>query len=114
QLHLAGVDCPSEEAQIRHAIEAVGSAERTIAGNDTFAVLRAGTERGWGVAVVCGTGINCVGVASDGRQARFPALGTITGDWGGGTDVGNAALFAAVRGQDGRGPRTTPEQAVPA
>ena len=52
--------------------------------NDTFAVLRAGTERGWGVAVVCGAGINCVGVSPDGRHARFPALGTITGDWGGG------------------------------
>ncbi|TMM30179.1 MAG: ATPase [Actinobacteria bacterium] len=114
QLNMAGVDFPSEEEQLRHAIEARGWAERTLVGNDTFAVLRAGTERGWGVAVVCGTGINCVGVASDGRQARFPALGTITGDWGGGTDVGNAALFAAVRGQDGRGPRTTLEQAVPA
>jgi len=114
QLNMAGVDFPSEEEQLRQAIEARGWAERTLVGNDTFAVLRAGTERGWGVAVVCGTGINCVGVASDGRQARFPALGTITGDWGGGTDVGNAALFAAVRGQDGRGPRTTLEQAVPA
>ena len=38
-----------------------------LVGNDTFAVLRAGTERGWGVAVVCGAGINCVGVAPDGR-----------------------------------------------
>jgi N-acetylglucosamine kinase-like BadF-type ATPase len=114
QLNMAGVDFPSEEEKLRQAIEARGWAERTFVGNDTFAVLRAGTERGWGVAVVCGTGINCVGVASDGRQARFPALGTITGDWGGGSDVGKAALFAAVRGQDGRGPHTTLEQAVPA
>jgi len=114
QLNMAGVDFPSEEEELRQAIEARGWAEQTFVGNDTFAVLRAGTERGWGVAVVCGTGINCVGVAADGRQARFPALGTITGDWGGGSDVGKAALFAAVRGQDGRGPHTTLEQAVPA
>ena len=114
QLNMAGVDFPSEEDELRRAIEARGWAERTLVGNDTFAVLRAGTERGWGVAVVCGTGINCVGVAADGRQARFPALGTITGDWGGGTDVGDAAVFAAVRGQDGRGPETTLERAVPA
>src|SRR5207302_642341 len=86
----------------------------TVVGNDTFAVLRAGTERGWGVAVVCGTGINCVGVSSDGQHARFPALGQITGDWGGGTDVGYAALYAAARSEDGRGPKTTLEQAVPA
>jgi len=31
------------------------------------------------LAVVCGAGINCIGIAPDGRQARFPALGEITG-----------------------------------
>ena len=82
--------------------------------NDTLALLRSGTDRGWGVAVVAGGGINCVGVAPDGRQARFPALGAITGDWGGGYDVGLAALTAAARSADGRGPRTILELAVPA
>ena len=114
QLNMAGVDFPSEEQELREAIEARGWAKRTVVDNDTFAVLRAGTERGWGVAVVCGSGINCVGVAADGRHARFPALGQITGDWGGGLDVGHAALFAAVRAQDGRGPSTTLEHEVPA
>ena len=111
---MSGVDFPSEERELREAIEARRWAERIVVDNDTFAVLRAGTERGWGVAVVCGTGINCVGVSADGRHARFPALGTITGDWGGGSDVGHAALSAAARSQDGRGPRTSLEQAVPA
>jgi len=114
QLNMAGVDFPSEEQELRQAIEMRGWAGRTEVGNDTFAVLRAGTERGWGVAVVCGSGINCVGVSSDGRHARFPALGQITGDWGGGTDVGYAALYAAARSEDGRGPKTTLERAVPA
>ena len=114
QLLMAGVDFPSEEEELRAAVASRGWAERTHVGNDTFAVLRAGTERGWGVAVVCGAGINCVGVAPDGRHARFPALGPITGDWGGGSDVGYAALYAAARSQDGRGPKTTLERAVPA
>jgi N-acetylglucosamine kinase-like BadF-type ATPase len=114
QLNMAGVDFPSEEEELRREIEARGWAERTRVGNDTFAVLRAGTERGWGVAVVCGTGINCVGVSADGRHARFPALGQITGDWGGGSDVGYAALYAAARSEDGRGPKTSLEHAVPA
>src|SRR5207248_211653 len=78
-----------------------------------FAVLRAGTERGWGVAIVCGSGINCLGVGPDGRQIRFPALGEITGDWGGGYDVGLAGVSAAARSEDGRGLRTSLEQAVP-
>ncbi|HEY7018560.1 MAG TPA: BadF/BadG/BcrA/BcrD ATPase family protein [Gaiellaceae bacterium] len=114
QLNMSGVDFPSEEVELREAIEARRWAERTVVDNDTFAVLRAGTERGWGVAVVCGSGINCVGVAADGRHARFPALGQITGDWGGGSDVGYAALSAAARSQDGRGPQTSLERAVPA
>ena len=111
---LAGVDYPSEEEEITAALAARGWAARTIVGNDTFAVLRAGTAHGWGVAVVCGAGINCVGVARDGRQVRFPALGSITGDWGGGYDVGLAAVSAAARSEDGRGPRTSLEHAVPA
>ncbi|HUK95195.1 MAG TPA: BadF/BadG/BcrA/BcrD ATPase family protein [Gaiellaceae bacterium] len=114
QLLVAGVDFPSEENEFREAVERRGWARRTLVGNDTFAVLRAGTERGWGIAVVCGAGINCVGVAPDGRHARFPALGAITGDWGGGYDLGIAAVSAAARSEDGRGPRTALEQAVPA
>ena len=111
---LAGVDFPNEEREVEVALTARGWAAKTIVGNDTFAVLRAGTARGWGVAVVCGSGINCVGVAPDGRHARFPALGAITGDWGGGYDVGMAALSAAARSEDGRGPKTSLEQRVPA
>ena len=114
ELLMAGVDFPVEEEALREAVLARGWATRVTVRNDTFAVLRAGTDRGWGVAVVCGAGINCVGVAPDGRHARFPALGPITGDWGGGQDVGLAAVFAAARSEDGRGPRTSLEHAVPA
>ncbi len=97
QLLLAGVDTASEAEEMRAAAASRRLASRVSVGNDTFAVLRAGTERGWGVGVVCGAGINCVGVAPDGRQARFPALGWSTGDWGGGHDVGIAAVSAAAR-----------------
>jgi N-acetylglucosamine kinase-like BadF-type ATPase len=114
ELCLAGVDFPSEEDEAARAIRERGWATQTAVRNDTFAVLRAGTERGWGIAVVCGAGINCVGVAPDGRHARFPSLGPITGDWGGGYDVGLAAVSAAARSEDGRGPRTSLERAVPA
>jgi N-acetylglucosamine kinase-like BadF-type ATPase len=113
-LLMAGVDFPAEEDALRAAVEDRGWAREVHVDNDTFAVLRAGTERGWGVAVTCGAGINCVGVSPDGRHARFPALGAITGDWGGGYDLGLAAVSAAARSEDGRGPRTSLERAVPA
>jgi N-acetylglucosamine kinase-like BadF-type ATPase len=111
---LAGADSAADYDALTAAAEARGWSARTIVLNDTFAILRAGTARGWGVAVTCGSGINCVGLAPDGREARFPSLGTISGDWGGGYDLGMAAVFAAARSEDGRGPRTSLEQAVPA
>jgi len=114
QLLLAGMDLPEELAALGAAMERLSWSERLVLGNDTEALLRAGTDRGWGVAVVCGTGINCLGVATDRREARFLSFGPVSGDWGGGRDVGLAALAAAVRAADGRGPRTRLEGAVPA
>ena len=112
-LMLAGIDFPAEEQELLERALPLGWAARLSVHNDTFAVLRAGTARGWGVAVTCGSGINCVGVGPDGQTVRFPSLGPITGDWGGGKDVGVAALGAAARSADGRGPLTTLETAVP-
>jgi len=112
-LLLAAVDFPDEEAAYREAAERRGWAAETVVGNDTFAVLRAGTEHGFGVAVTCGAGINCVGVAPDGRTMRFPSLGMLSGDWGGGGDVGAEALYVAARSEDGRGPKTILERRVP-
>ena len=111
---MSGVDLPREQDELQAAADARAWATHVTVANDTFAVLRAGTERGWGVALVCGAGMNCVGVGPDGEHVRYAALGPITGDWGGGYDVGLAGLGAAARGADGRGPRTTLEQDVPA
>ncbi len=119
---VANADLPEEQEQLAAALRAQGWSETTVVVNDTFAVLRAGlagcpTPPGgprWGVGVVCGAGINCVGVAPDGRTTGFLALGSITGDWGGGLGLGQAALWWAMRAEDGRGPRTGLAAAVAA
>jgi N-acetylglucosamine kinase-like BadF-type ATPase len=111
---LAGADRPSDLRMVSRALEAAGLTDQTIVRNDAFAVLRAGARRGWGVAVICGSGVNCAAVAPDGRTARLAALGDISGDWGGGQSIGTDALGAAVRARDGRGPRTALERLVPA
>jgi N-acetylglucosamine kinase-like BadF-type ATPase len=114
QILLAGADLPEERTALQARIAQLNWSERLRVDNDTLALLRAGTDRGWGIAVVCGAGINCLGLAPDGREVRFPSLGEISGDWGGGADVGLAALVAAARSADGRGPQTVLEAAVPA
>ncbi|HLW95840.1 MAG TPA: BadF/BadG/BcrA/BcrD ATPase family protein [Solirubrobacteraceae bacterium] len=114
QILVAGADLPEERSALRAEIEKLDWSGRLVIDNDTPALLRAGTDRGWGICVVCGAGINCLGVGPDRREARFLALGEISGDWGGGVGVGLAALTAAARSADGRGPRTLLEGAVPA
>ena len=49
----------------------LGLAAEPLLRNDTFAVMRAGASRGWGVAVVCGAGFNCTGVGPDGRESEL-------------------------------------------
>ena len=72
QVLLSGVDLPEELSALRAAIEQLQWSERLVVENDTRALLRAGTDRGWGVAVVCGAGINCLGLAPDGARGQVP------------------------------------------
>jgi len=104
--YLANVDVVADEREARAALGRLHIVERLAVYNDAFAVLRAGSVRGWGVAVTAGAGVNAVGVHPSGEVARFLSLGDITGDWGGGHGVGVAGLGAAVRAEDGRGPDT--------
>jgi N-acetylglucosamine kinase-like BadF-type ATPase len=120
-LHLsacvANADLPEEEHQLAEAVRAEGWSDTVEVANDTFAVLRAGLDDlgpHWGVGVTCGAGINCVGVAPDGRTSRFLSFGSLSGDWGGGHTLGTEAVFLAIRAEDGRGPQTALREAVTA
>jgi N-acetylglucosamine kinase-like BadF-type ATPase len=112
---LAGVDLAVDEARLT---EAIGSRGWTATGtvlNDSLAVLRAGVRSGWGVGVVCGTGLNCVGLGVDGSVVRFPSLGELSGDLAaGGSWLGVRALGLALRSGDGRGEPTMLAELVPA
>jgi N-acetylglucosamine kinase-like BadF-type ATPase len=110
----AGADLPSDIRLLTRALQRARFGPVELVANDCHAGLRAGTDRTWGVCVISGSGMNCLGVARDGRQARFDALGEISGDWGGGGGVGMAGLAAAVRARDGRGPATLLARTVPA
>ncbi|WP_232664669.1 N-acetylglucosamine kinase [Pseudonocardia sp. TRM90224] len=126
EVFLAGADLPIEVESLTTALGALGWARELVVDNDTFALMRAGLDAdaddpaddgdgvAGAVAVVCGAGINCVGRTSDGRSARFPSLGHISGDWGGGDHIASLALWHAARGEDGRAAPTGLAQAVAA
>ena len=61
--YVAGADLPVEEEALAEAFAKRGWTETVEVGNDSFAVLRSGTAQPWGVAVVCGAGMNCVASA---------------------------------------------------
>ena len=136
---MANVDLPEEERQLDQMLRAHGWSHSVDVANDTLAVLRAGLDGRlpaglpggpaaalaggagldgppprWGVAITCGAGINGVGVAPDGRSTRYLALGTLTGDWGGGQGLAKNVMWWAARAEDGRGPQTLLREAVTA
>lgn len=114
-VYLAGLDLHDElvaaQAALAHWAEDGGAP--SVLDNDLFALLRAGTLSPDAAAVVCGTGINALAVRADGATVRYPAIGDVSGDWGGGAYLGNRALWYAARAEDGRGSTTALEDAVP-
>ena len=103
---LAGADYPSDVRLLQRGIEQLGIAREVVVVNDTMAALRAGSRRPWGIALICGQGVNGVGVAPDGRVVRFDGVGDISGDWGGEPRSG----WRRRQRQSGRGrPRPTNE-----
>jgi N-acetylglucosamine kinase-like BadF-type ATPase len=111
-VYLAGADFPREVEMLLDRVSLAGWAVEVSLDNDTFALMRAGTSAANRIAVVCGAGINCVGVSAAGDVLRFPSVGPISGDWGGGATLGIEALFLAVRAEDGRGRPTALREAV--
>jgi N-acetylglucosamine kinase-like BadF-type ATPase len=110
---LANADLPLEQRLLEEAVTARGWGGTSAVVNDTYALLRAGLDEPHGVAVICGTGINCTGHRRDGREVRFAAVGHISGDWGGGGFLWSEAMWWAARAEDGRGPHTALREALP-
>ncbi len=109
---LAGADLPPDFAILRPALDALGLCRETVVYNDLLAIFRAGSRRPYGMAVVCGAGLNAGGIGKDGREFRLPALGPLTGDFAGGELLGESAMAAAFRAWDGRGRHTALTEAV--
>lgn len=106
-LYLSGLDFAEEIIAFKAAIaDLPWSATGLTVDNDLHALLRSGTEEDDAVAVICGTGMNAIGVHHDGVTVRFAALGALSGDWGGGSELGDAVIWHAARAEDGRGPTT--------
>lgn len=114
-VYLSGLDLPIEIDEFREAFSAAAPDLTTalVVKNDLFAVLRAGTQATDAVAVICGSGTNCIGMRHDGAEVTYASLGMISGDWGGGFSLGEWGLWFAARSEDGRGEPTQLQREIP-
>jgi N-acetylglucosamine kinase-like BadF-type ATPase len=111
--YLTAIDTPDEQIAVHGALAALPWCARSVVvDNDVFALLRAGTDSADAAVVICGTGINGVGVRADGATARVLALGDISGDWGGSSGLAEQVLWYAARAEDGRGEQTALRDAL--
>jgi N-acetylglucosamine kinase-like BadF-type ATPase len=102
-LGLAGVDGPEDQALVATWLQERNLAPRLRVVNDTELTLAAGTPDGWGVALISGTGSNCLARSPEGKTLRVGGWGPRLGDEGSGYQIGMRALQAAAQAADGRG-----------
>ncbi len=102
---VAGSDRPqTREPILRWAQQRVAHQVRVV--HDAAPVLAAGSPDGWGVALISGTGSFGYGEDRGGRSVRVGGWGYLLGDEGSGYAIALAALRAAAKAADGRGPAT--------
>lgn len=104
---VAGYDWADERSATLAAIATLGLAAPVGAVNDAIIGLLAGSEAGWGVAVVAGTGCNCRGWdRARQREGQVTGGGQMMGEAAGATEVVAQAIRAVAYDWSGRGPHT--------
>jgi N-acetylglucosamine kinase-like BadF-type ATPase len=105
---LAGYDWPSQKQSHLDAIAPLGLNAPIQIVNDAALGIAAGSEEGWGVSVVSGTGCNCRGLSRDHRREGRVVGGASrwSGEAAGGHDILLRAMRAVAFEWTRRGPAT--------
>lgn len=98
---LAGADREADYRILRPMVGALGLPRHTIE-CDTMIGLRAGTDRPYGISVICGTGSNCAGRNQRGEHLQVGGFSYMYGDFGGGASLNVEAFRSVIRAWDGR------------
>lgn len=105
---LAGVKAVVDVARLTSAAESAGLAPagRITVANDLHNALAGGLAGRPGIALIAGTGTNCLGRDESGATFMCGGWGWLLGDEGGALGLALAGLRAAARSADGRAPAT--------
>jgi N-acetylglucosamine kinase-like BadF-type ATPase len=105
---LAGLDWPEDEPRLRAALGPhLGKTPLTLE-NDSYLGARACTPTAYGITVSAGSGV-CSSYLGANGEKYFDAY---FGELGGGMLIDQLALYAIIRAEDGRGPRTALTPAI--
>ena len=110
---IAGYDWPDQKQAHLDAIAPIGLKSTPVIVNDAVLGIAAGSEEGWGISVVGGTGCNCRGLSRDHqREGRVVGGGGYwSGEAAGGFDIVFRAMRAVTFEWAKRGPATALTQA---
>ena len=106
---LGGYDWPTELPPTLEAIRPLGLAAPLEVVNDAMIGLIAGTQEGWGLAVVSGSGCNCWGRTGLHRQHKYgnvTGMGYPMGEGAGAGEMVSEAVRRVSRAWSRRGPAT--------
>jgi N-acetylglucosamine kinase-like BadF-type ATPase len=105
---IAGYDWSSQKKQHLAALEEIGYEMKFDIVNDAVLGILSGTEGGWGLAVVSGTGCNCRGWSRDHKREGRVVGGASqwSGEFAGGYDILGRAMRAVSFEWTKRGPAT--------
>jgi N-acetylglucosamine kinase-like BadF-type ATPase len=104
---VAGFDWASEYEATAQTIERLGLSAPFKFVNDTVPGLVAGSDEGWGVVVVSGTGSNCRGWDREHkREGRVSGHGVMMGEGAGGTELMHRCMQLVGYSWSKRGPKT--------
>lgn len=105
-LALAGSTSPDVQRDVSNWATSRNLSTDLEIAHDAMPVLAHGTEGGWGVALIVGTGSVAVGVDKLGRSVTRGGWGHWFGDKGSGFFLGYKALSAVAEASDDIGPKT--------
>ena len=98
---MAGADREADFRILRPMIAELGFPKHEIV-CDTMIALRAGTDKPYGVVLICGTGTNSAGVNPRGESYQCGGFSYQYGDFGGGGALNVEVFRSVIRAWDGR------------
>jgi len=105
EVGLAGARKHEIRERMREVLLALGIRDIEVV-TDADIALYGATDGAPGIVVIAGTGSNCCGINSRGKQFCAGGWGPLAGDEGAGAWIARQALRAVAYASDGRGPET--------